>query len=149
MSNTKPSKKRDWIEGLLNALGLEVLEYQTNLVSRSHVRVKVLPMYYPGSKPQTLRIFIDPGYKINFKFSKYLDNNFQDETKCMVAGLLMTAAQEYAGPDVEVDWVTYHKASPRGSVERPDSCYMRLVCSYLPWKGSPEVLNFYNLKCRD
>jgi hypothetical protein len=131
------TKKRLWIIGLLNKLGLEVLDYQPQLSSKSHVQIKVKPLWYDPHGSQTLTVYVDPGYKINFKFSKHIDNRFMTETECMVAALIMGAVEEYCGPDVDVSWVPYHKSSSRGSSERPDSCYLRLSCPYLPW--NPEL----------
>ena len=133
------TKRKQWLTEFLNKLGLVVVHYETQTSSKSHIKMTVVPAWNP--KPQTLVVYIDPGYRINFKFSQYLDNSFRTEAECIVASLLMNAAQEYCGSDVDMEWVPYRKCSKHrahGTPEpRTDYCYLRLRCSYLPWKEKP------------
>lgn len=134
------TKRKLWLIEFLNELGLEVVHYETQTSSKSHIKMTVVPAWSPDPKPQTLVVYIDPGYKINFKFSQYLDNSFKTETECTVASLLIDVAQRYCGSDVDIEWVPYQKCSKRRSQytpkPKPDHCYLRLKCSHLPWRDA-------------
>ena len=113
------TKRKLWLIEFLNELGLEVVHYETQTSSKSHIKMTVVPAWSPDPKPQTLVVYIDPGYRINFKFSQHLDNSFKTETECTVASLLIDAAQRYCGSDVDIEWVPYQKCSKRRSQYTP------------------------------
>lgn len=144
------TKKRHYISSLLEKVGLEVVEFSRDLTNRKVTIVKVKTLWGPDPEYQTLKIFTDwtsRGLQVNFKFSKWLDVNFKQEG-LKEAMVKLNLVKDFVGPNVNVTYTPYRRASSRSSKERPDSCYLRLTSEWgYPWNPTSGIYRLVSHFC--